>query len=457
MLLSARLAAWFKIIAVGMITLVAFEATAVGTAMPFVVDDLGGNQFYALAAGIPLAAQIISTVFAGRWADAKGPHQVMYVGMASFMGGLVLCTFAPNIYLLVLGRAVQGIGGGLLMVPLYVMVGAYVLPRKQAAFFAAFAIAWVLPSMFGPVIAGTLVDYVHWRWCFGVTPLVFVLFFPFVWPKFRQFPSLHAALPLRIPLWLLTVTLATGGMVMVLQVISGVSPDDFTNWLLVASVVVCAVLLFCVSYLVPAGTFLARRGVPATVALRALLNGTFIATETYLPYILKNVHNWGPTQAGLVMTASGVTWACGSWLLGRMKDQRLVQLVSFLGPIGGVIGMSITLLPFFPGVNPWWTLVGWSIGGFAVGLVYPTTSVNTLALTPPERHGVLSSSLQVADTFGSSFLIAVGGIIHAYTFALGDISFVYTLGVQVALMALAIWVSRRIFLDDPAKQPDKVD
>ena len=283
MLLSASLAAWFKIIAVGMITLVAFEATAVGTAMPFVVDDLGGNQFYALAAGIPLAAQIISTVFAGHWADAKGPHQVMYVGMASFMGGLVLCTFAPNIYLLVLGRAVQGIGGGLLMVPLYVMVGAYVLPRKQAAFFAAFAIAWVLPSMFGPVIAGTLVDYVHWRWCFGVTPLVFVLFFPFVWPKFRQFPSLHAALPLRIPLWLLTVTLATGGMVMVLQVISGVSPDDFTNWLLVASVVVCAVLLYCVSYLVPAGTFLARRGVPATVALRALLNGTFIATETYLP------------------------------------------------------------------------------------------------------------------------------------------------------------------------------
>ena len=54
-------------------------------------------------------------------------------------------------------------------------------------------------------------------------------------------------------------------------------------------------------------------------------------------------------------------------------------------------------------------------------------------------------------------MIAVGGIIHAYTFALGDISFVYTLGVQVALMALAIWVSRRIFLDDPAKQPDKVD
>ena len=101
--------------------------------------------------------------------------------------------------------------------------------------------------------------------------------------------------------------------------------------------------------------------------------------------------------------------------------------------------------------------MGWSLGGFAVGLVYPTTSVNPLALTPPERHGVLSSSLQVADTFGSSFLIAVGGIIHAYTFALQDISFVYTLGVQVALMALAIWVSRRIFLDDPVKQPDKVD
>ena len=134
--LSGYLAAWFKIIATGMITLVAFEAIAVNTAMPFIVDRLDGKNLFALAAGISMSTQLITTALAGTWVDTRGPKPVIYVGIAAFTGGLLVASFAPNIWFVVVGRAVQGLGGGLLIVPLYVMVGSYVLPHKQPAFFA---------------------------------------------------------------------------------------------------------------------------------------------------------------------------------------------------------------------------------------------------------------------------------------------------------------------------------
>ena len=67
--LSGYLAAWFKIIATGMITLVAFEAIAVNTAMPFIVDRLDGKNLFALAAGISMSTQLITTALAGAWVD----------------------------------------------------------------------------------------------------------------------------------------------------------------------------------------------------------------------------------------------------------------------------------------------------------------------------------------------------------------------------------------------------
>ena len=108
--LSGYLAAWFKIIATGMITLVAFEAIAVNTAMPFIVDRLDGKNLFALAAGISMSTQLITTALAGAWVDTRGPKPVIYTGIVAFTGGLLVASFAPNIWFVVVGRAIQGLG-----------------------------------------------------------------------------------------------------------------------------------------------------------------------------------------------------------------------------------------------------------------------------------------------------------------------------------------------------------
>lgn len=448
--LSGYLAVWFKIMAAGMITMVAFEAVAVATAMPFVVEKLHGEQFYALAAGIPMAAQLVTTAFAGPWVDAKGPHQVMYVGIVGFLGGLLLATAAPDILTLVIGRAVQGLGGGLLIVPLYVMVGSYVLPRKQPAFFATFAMAWVLPSLVGPLVAGLLVDYVHWRWVFGITPLIFVAFFPFLWPKFRRFPALHESKHLTVSPLLLVSIIVSGVLVGFLQVISGTRPQEFSSGMIALTLALSAGVLFFSYHILPTGTFLLRRGVPATVVFRGLVNGTFIATETYLPLMLKIVHHWGPTGAGLVLTASGVTWALGSWLQARIEKYRTRRLINIIGPIGQLAGTAITLLALLPDYGPWWVLGGWCLAGLLIGSMYPYTTVNALGITPAEHHGEVSSALTLSDTLGAAILIAYAGIVYALTYPLGPAAFAFAIGLQMILILAAIFIGPRIFTDQSA-------
>ena len=128
-----------------LITLVAFEELAATTIMPAVVQSFDAASWYPIASGAALAAQLSATVVAGALADWKGPRLVLLAGLVLFAVGLVVCAAGTNVVVFVVGRALQGLGGGLLIVPLYVLVGAVATPHHRPSFFASFSLAWVLP------------------------------------------------------------------------------------------------------------------------------------------------------------------------------------------------------------------------------------------------------------------------------------------------------------------------
>src|SRR5689334_16207061 len=116
----------YRALTVGMVTLVslaAFEAVAVTTAMPTVVRALDGLALYALAFGGAFAASIVGMVVSGGQSDRLGPRRPLWTGVVCFAAGLLIAGLAPNMWTLVLGRLVQGYGGGLMGVALYVVVG----------------------------------------------------------------------------------------------------------------------------------------------------------------------------------------------------------------------------------------------------------------------------------------------------------------------------------------------
>ncbi|WRS29225.1 MFS transporter [Actinomycetaceae bacterium MB13-C1-2] len=435
-----RLLKW---LAVGLISLVAFEALAVATAMPTVVRSLEGQNLYALAMGITMATQLIATALAGPWSDTRSPQSCLYAGVALFVLGLTICTLSPSMYIFVLGRGIQGFGGGLSMVPLYTIIGNHVHPSRQPPFFAAFAAAWVLPALIGPGIAGLVVQYASWRLIFGFVPVVFLLAVPVLVKVTSALPRTEPAESEGSTKRRMLLAIGAGISVALLQVMSGTEPDSFTPPIFLV-IAVSAVLTFAfMKPLLPVGTFSARRGLPSTVLLRGLANGAFIGVETFLPLLLQLVHGWEPAGAGLVLTVGSITWAIGSAVSGRIADREVRAKLPVVGTVIQLVGSVVTFAGVFEGVPGAVIIIGWTITGLGIGLVYPTMTVHALAMTRTKNKGKTSSALQMADTLGAAFCVAAAGI--AYALVLPNLSpaFAAAVGLMIVILVMAVPIARR--------------
>ncbi|MFD1505351.1 MFS transporter [Georgenia yuyongxinii] len=428
---------------VALITLAAFEALAVATVMPVVVDDLGGLHLYAVAAGAPLAAQLVATAASGAWVDARGPRGSLVVGVLAFCVGLVVAGLAPAMGILAVGRAVQGFGAGLLMVPLYVLVGAMVPADRQPRFFAAFAAAWVVPGLVGPAIAGTVADAVSWRWVFLAVPVLTLAAGAVLVPLLRHVPRKRRATQdpaaRRATRKILLAATGAGLAAAALQVAgSGGGASG-----LVLAVAAVAVLAVTVRLLLPGGALRLRRGVPSAVTCRGLLNAAFVSAETFLPLLLVREHGWTVREAGLVLTVSSLTWAGGSAVQGRVHDPRRRALLLWLGPLILVAGTLVAAAASVPGAPAWWVVVGWTIAGAGIGLVFPALSVVVLQSTAPAQHGAVSSSLQISDALGAALGLAAAGALFLAFVAHGALGFLAGLLVSAALAVGALAAGAR--------------
>lgn len=435
---------WLLWVATAMITCIAFEALAVTTAMPTVTEDLNGEHLFALANGITLAAQLITTALCGPWTDAKGVRTPLFSGLIIFSVGLLICTAAPTIEILVLGRLIQGLGGGLCVVPLYVLVGRLVPAERQPTFFAAFSAAWVVPSLIGPSVSGFLTQHVHWRWVFAIVPILLIILLPFLGKVLAMLPHMEFTGKLSKLKVVALPALGAGLAAIALQIMSGIEAEDFTPLTFVGIAVAAVVAIMFVRPLLPKGTIRVVRGLPATVVMRGLLNGTFLAVEIYLPLMLQRVHGWEPLNAGLTLTVGSITWALGSFLQARVKDPGHRKNLATAGSTILFVGVACTIPVAWVSVPPFLLIIAWAIAGLGIGVAYPAMATHALALTPIETQGQTSSALQVSDTLGASLSIAFAGIVFALIAGQGTAAFVAVLSAMSALALSSMFVSFRV-------------
>lgn len=159
------------IAAITLVTLGAYENRAVVTVLPLVTRELDGIQWFGLASGISSLTFLVATALAGALADRHGPRRVIVTGIATFVLAQAVTGLATSMPALLTGRAVSGVAEGLLDIGLVVLMAEAVPEHLRAKVFATFAAAWVLPSLLGPVVAGTVAELWGWRAVF-VTPLV---------------------------------------------------------------------------------------------------------------------------------------------------------------------------------------------------------------------------------------------------------------------------------------------
>ena len=158
---------------VATVTLVAFEALAVGTVMPLVARDLGGLELYGWAFSGFFLGNLVGIVAAGGAIDRGGLRRPLVVGLVLFGIGLLVGGLATSMPMLVLGRVVQGAGAGAVPAIAYVTIRRGYPEAMRPRMFAILSTAWVVPGLLGPAVAGWIGDHVTWRVVFlGLLPLI---------------------------------------------------------------------------------------------------------------------------------------------------------------------------------------------------------------------------------------------------------------------------------------------
>lgn len=402
--------------------MVAFESMAVTTVMPTVSRALDGAALYAFAFAGPLATGVVGMVVAGPWSDRSGPRAPLFAAVGLFTAGLAITGLAPTMEVLVVGRLVQGLGGGAMTVALYVVVARLYPAALHPRIFAWFAAAWLVPSLVGPSGAGAVAQHLGWRWVFlGVVVLVVPATLALVAPLRAIGPPETPGEP--APRGRLAWATLAAAAVLGLNLASHL-PEP---WSVVLAVGTCAVALVALRAVVPTGTLRAARGLPSVIAVRGLVAGAFFGAEVYLPYLLTEQYAFSPTTAGISLTVAGVAWVATAWLQGRLGDRLPSRDAIVIGTVLVVLAVAGSLVTAAWHLPPAVAIASWALAGAGMGLGYARLTVLVLAYSAPGTQGVNSSALSIADSIGGAIALALTGL----AFATAD-GFPFTAALAVA-------------------------
>jgi MFS family permease len=432
---------------VSTVTLVAFEALAVGTVMPLVAGELRGISLYGWAFSGFFLGSLVGIVAAGIAIDRTGVRGPLVAGLALFAIGLVIGGLAPSMPILVLGRIVQGAGAGAIPGVAYVTIADSYDERVRPRMFAILSSAWVVPGLVGPAIAGWIGDHVTWRAVFlGLLPLILVAGVVTLWAlagSSRGHERVQGVKPVGAPGIggdaaerrrdggrLVRAVLVTIGAALLQLAFSGL------GWLTVPLAGFGLMVgVAALPGLLPAGTLRAVRGLPAAVLVRGILTFAFFGAEAYLPLALVTVRGTSATEAGLALTTATLTWTVGSWIQASRNEAwggRRLTTLGFVLVTVSILTLCAVLLPGVPVVVAAGT---WAIGGLGMGLAYSSLSLLVLRDAPIDEQGAATAGLQLSDVLGTSLGTGLGGAIVGFA-TLSGLSAAAGIGAAFGVSAL---------------------
>lgn len=339
----------------------AMYQTAVTTALPTVIGELGGVAHMSWAITAYTLGQTLAMPVTGKLGDLVGRKCLYLVAIALFIGGSVLCGIATGMVEFTVFRFLQGTGGGGLMIASQGITGDLIPPRVRGKYMAPMGAMFGIAAIVGPLLGGWLTDTLGWR-------SIFWFFLPFgviAWVAVAialHMPPRHAAV--RVD-WA-GLALSSAGAAGIVPIATwGGSTLAWSDPRLIALIVV-TVLAWCA--LIP----VERRAAEPLMPLPILTDRTFIVSTIvavllcacmfgingYLPTYLQMVHGVSAATSGLVLVPGAVAMFLGSlisgWLVTRTGRYRIYPVLGSLLTAAGLIVLG--LIP--ASANVWWFGVG---------------------------------------------------------------------------------------------------
>ncbi|KUJ66164.1 MFS transporter [Streptomyces albus subsp. albus] len=404
----------FTTIVLGML-LAALDQTIVSTALPTIVADLGGGGHMAWVVTAYLLAETVSTVLVGKFGDMFGRKVIFQLSALVFVGGSVLAGAATSMPVLIVARAIQGFGGGGLMVTAMALIADVIPLRQRGKYQGALGAVFGVTTVVGPTLGGLFTDHASWRWCFYVNvPVAAVMLVMAA----RTIPVVRAAVRPVID-YLGIVLVAMGSSALVLALEWGGNEYAWGSAVIVG-LFAASVLLLTAFVLVelrakePMLPMRLFRNPVFTVcsALSFIVGFSMLGALTYLPTYLQFVDGDSATVSGL-RTLPMIVGLLGTSMLSGTVISRTGRYRYF--PVAGCAVMTLGLFlmsTMGPDTGVWLESLYMMVLGLGIGLAMQVLTIAVQNTVAYHELGAATSGVTFFRTLGSSFGTAIFGTLY---------------------------------------------
>ncbi|MGQ9370741.1 MFS transporter [Azospirillum sp. ST 5-10] len=395
----------------GGVLLQAVNIYVAATIMPSVVRDIGGLDYYAWSTTLFVVASILGAAVSARLLRRSGGRGAYAVAALLFGAGSLACAAAPSMAVLLAGRFVQGLGGGLLYALAYGVVRLVFPEPLWARAIGLISTLWGVATLIGPALGGVFAAAGAWRAAFWTLLPATALFAALAWATLPGTAGARedgarpdGALPAGqlLLLSLAVLVLSAGGV--------GTDPSRHAAGILGALALLAllvAVERRAAVRLLPAGALRAGRAPGALYVTVALLM-IGMQPEVYVPYLLQVLHGQSPLAAGYLAALPAMGWTLGS-LLGADWSGRRAERAVALGPALCLAGLALgaAYLPAGGALVP--ACAGLLLVGFGIGLCWPHLVTRTIRAAAAAEQDLAAAAVTTVQLFAAALGAAAAG------------------------------------------------
>ncbi|MCB9441525.1 MAG: MFS transporter [Mycolicibacterium insubricum] len=414
--------------------------------LPSTVAEIGGQRLYAWVTSVYLVASVAAATTVGGLLARYGPRRAYLIALAVFGAGSLLCAGAQTMELLLAGRGLQGIGGGVLAGLGYAVINAALPPSLWTRGSALVSAMWGVGCLVGPAAGGFFAQIGQWRWAFGVLVILTVLMalvVPWALPAGRRAgAAARTEIPVRSLLLLGVAALAISA--------AGL-PDrvEATAALLAVGMALVAVFVVLdrrarVSVL-PATAFRPGPLKWMYLTLGLLMAATMV--DMFVPLFAHRLAGLTPLAAGFLAAGLSVGWTGGE-LISAIVDRRAVSSrIVALAPALMALGLTLAALTQRVDAGPrdvaaW--VVALVVTGAGVGIAWPHLSAWVMgAVDDPDERTVAAAAINTVQLICGAFGAGLAGVVVNLTDDGGAAPARWLFGVFAVLALLGLTASVR--------------
>jgi EmrB/QacA subfamily drug resistance transporter len=396
--------------------LAALDQTVVSTALPTMVGDLGGLSYLSWVVTAYLLTSTVAGPLYGKFGDLYGRKIVLQVAIAVFLVGSALCGIAQNMLQLIVFRALEGAGGGGLIVITIAVIGDLIPPRERGRYQGFFGAVFGVATIVGPLVGGFFVDHLSWRWIFYInlpTGIIALAVIAAVLPS-HSTRRQHAVD--YVGALLLTAALSAGILFTGLGGTTFPWTSPVMIGLMAASIAgviaFVAVEMRAREPILPMSLF-ANRNFAVASSVGFIVGLSLFGAVTFLPIYLQVVKGVSPSISGLLLMPMMLGMLATSVISGRMISRfGRYKLFPILGTATMTFGLgALSLLAIDSG--DWQTAIDALWLGLGMGMVMQVLLIAVQNSVDYERLGVATSGTMLFRSLGGALGVALFGAIFA--------------------------------------------